>query len=305
VAAPLELRALRPEDRPALESELAAARERGDLRASSDPELAFTAQIFAVEPGWFGGAFAGDSLIGLVMPELKIVVVRPDHRRRGIGRRLVELGLAIETVRRRSELFLGCVPEAPGGAAFLEATGFAFHSTVWDLDLPADREVPPPAWPEGLIARSFDRTRDVATLPAIVNVAFADHPTPIVMEPAMIEASLDDPNILDEDVILLEEAATGELVAFCLLDVHRTDGTLASEHGEVGMVGVRPDRQGQGLGRQLLRAGARYLRGAGVPNVGLAVNARNEGALGLYESEGYVRVRTRERWVRPVPSSDA
>ena len=303
MAPSLELRVLRAEDRPALETALQAARERADLRASSDPELAFTMHIFDVQAGWFGGAFAGDALVGVVMPELKVAVVEPNERRRGIGRRLVELALAIEADRGRPELFLGSAPEAPGGAAFLEATGFTFHSTVWDLDLPADREVVPPAWPHGIVARPFDRSRDISALPALVNVAFADHPTPIVMEEEMIRASLDDPNILDEDVILLEDDASGELVGFCMLDVQRRDGALISDHGEIGMIGVRPDRQGGGLGRQLLRAGARYLRGAGVPKVGLAVNARNAGALGLYESEGYVRVRTRDRWSRPAPAT--
>ncbi|HET7030942.1 MAG TPA: GNAT family N-acetyltransferase [Candidatus Limnocylindrales bacterium] len=233
---------------------------------------------------------------------MKFAAVRPEDRRRGIGRRLIELGLTMEANRGRSELFMGSVPADPGGAAFLEATGFTFHSTVWNLALPVDRPVPDAVWPEDVVARPFDRDRDVAAMAVIVNVAFADHPTPIVMEEEMIRASLDDPNILDEDVILLEERATGELVGFCLMDIRRSDGAVISEHGEIGMVGVRPDRQGKGLGRQLLRAGAHYLRGVGAPEIELAVNGRNESALGLYESEGYVRVRTRDRWVRPVPA---
>jgi ribosomal protein S18 acetylase RimI-like enzyme len=52
------------------------------------------------------------------------------------------------------------------------------------------------------------------------------------------------------------------------------------------------------LGRQLLRWGVRYLRSIGAPAVSLSVNARNERALGLYESEGFVRSATRERWAR-------
>jgi mycothiol synthase len=295
-----ETRTLRAEDRPELETMLRAALESSDLRASSDPDLVFTMQLFSVQPGWFGGAFAGDELVGVVMPELKIAVVRPEQRRRGIGSRLVRLALRMEADRGRPELFLGCVPEAPGGAAFLQATGFVFHSTVWNLDLPADRTVAPPVWPDGLVPRPFDRTRDVVALPAIVNVSFADHPTPMVMEEEMVRASLDDPNVVDEDVLLLEDAGSGELVGFCMLDVLRKDGAVTSSHGEIAMLGVRPDRQGRGLGRQLLRAGARYLRAAGVPDVGLAVNARNEGALALYESEGYVRARTRDRWSQPV-----
>lgn len=239
------------------------------------------------------------------MPELKVTVVRPEHRRAGVGRRLIELALEIQAARQRSDLFMGTIQDEPAGVAFVRATGFTFHSTVWDLELAAERAVPEPSWPDGLIVRSFDRTRDVSALPIVVNAAFADHPTPIVMEPAMFEAGLDDPNVLDDDAILLEERATGEIVGFCMADVRRADGVVTSPHGEIAIVGVRPDRQGRGLGRQLLRAGARYLRGVGAPNVGLGVNGRNECALALYESEGFVPVRTRDRWSRPVPPVSA
>jgi len=40
--------------------------------------------------------------------------------------------------------------------------------------------------------------------------------------------------------------------------------------------------------------------GIGIPNVGLAVNGRNTAALALDESGGFVRARTRDRWVRPI-----
>jgi mycothiol synthase len=296
----IDLRALGPDDRALFRGELEAAHTCGDLRGSSDPDQTFTMQIFDVEPAWFGAAFDGESIVGFVAPELKVVVVRPERRRQGIGRRLIELALDMERGRGRAELFMGSVPDAPAGPAFLAATGFTFHSTVWDLELAPDRAVPAPAWPDGYVGRSFDRTRDVEALPAVINAAFADHPTPIVMEEAMIRASLDDPDILDEDAVILEDATTGRIAGFCLTDVRRADGAITSDHGEIGMVGVRPDLQGRGLGRQLLRAGTTYLRGVGVPRVGLAVNGRNEGALGLYESEGFVRVRTRDRWSRAV-----
>jgi mycothiol synthase len=260
-------------------------------------------QMLAMDPGLFAAAFAGDEIVAIVVPDLKVAVVRPEHRRRGIGRRMIDLALAMEAERGRPELFMGSIPDAPGGEAFLRATGFTFHSTVWDLELPPDRPVPPPIFPDGIVARPFDRSRDVTTLASLVNAAFAAHPTPVVMEEEMVRASLDDENVLDDDAILLEDSATGETVGFCLADLHRVDGRIVSTGGEIGMVGVRPDRQGRGLGRQLLRAGVAYLREAGLSNVGLAVNGRNAGALGLYESEGFVRARTRDRWSRPVPAS--
>jgi mycothiol synthase len=206
----------------------------------------------------------------------------------------------MEADRGRPELFMGSVPDAPAGEGFLRATGFSFHSTVWDLELPPDLPVPAAVFPDGIVARSFDRSRDVSTLAPLVNAAFAGHPTPMVMEEEMVRASLDDPDVLDEDAILLDDQATGETIGFCLTDIHRADGQITSTNGEIGRVGVRPDRQGRGLGRQLLRAGVAHLRDAGLETVSLAVNGRNEGALGLYESEGFARARTRDRWSRPV-----
>jgi len=39
--------------------------------------------------------------------------------------------------------------------------------------------------------------------------------------------------------------------------------------------------------------------------VTLSVNGRNEGALRLYEREGFVRTGTRDRWARPVTPDPA
>ena len=119
---------------------------------------------------------------------------------------------------------------------------------------------------------------------------------------AFIEAGLADPDTDNGDVILVEAAATGDPLGFCATDPSRREGRVG-DHGEIWAVGVRPDQQGRGIGRQLVRAGVERLRSIGVPNVSLSVNGRNEGALGLYESEGFVRRRTRDRWSRPVAAA--
>jgi mycothiol synthase len=156
-----------------------------------------------------------------------------------------------------------------------------------------------PRWPPGVIARPFDRTRDVEPWIALFNTAFADHATPLQLDASFVTAGLDDPALDDADTEVLEDAANGELVGFCATAPIRGAAGVA-HHAEIWTVGVRPDRQGEGLGRQLLRWGVGYLRRIGVPDVSLSVNARNERALALYENEGFVRSRTRERWARPV-----
>jgi mycothiol synthase len=272
------------------------------MLASSDPHGLFVRKVFATDPGQFGGAFAGEDLVGFVAPRLKILIVRPDRRRQRVGRALVGLGMEISREKGEPDLILGVLPGGQPGTAFLESTGFTYHSTVWELDLPADAPVPPPAWPDGHLGRPFDRTRDLEAWVSVFNAAFADHPTPLQLDPSQIQAGLDDPDNDDGDIVVVEETATGELVGFCNCDLDRRDGKLG-DHAELWSIGVRPDRQGRGLGRQLVRAGVQLVRSLGIENVSLSVNGRNEGAFGLYESEGFVRVRTRDRWSRAAEAA--
>jgi mycothiol synthase len=283
---------------------MARAIEAGDMLASSDPHGLFILKVFAADPGQFAGAFDDERLVGFIAPEFKIAVVSPERRREGIGRALVDRGIRMERDRGRRELILGVLPAEPVGTAFLGAVGMTYHSTVWDLDLPPGADVPRPAWPEGYRGRLFDRTRDLDDWVRVFNAAFADHPTPLQLNAKLIGPTLEDPDTDDGDIVLVEETATGELVGFCNIDAARREGTVA-QTAELWGIGVRPDRQGRGLGRQLVRAGVERVHAMGIANVSLSVNARNESALGLYESEGFVRTRTRDRWSRPVAATDA
>lgn len=294
-----EVRRLTVDDLPALTVEVDRARSAGEFHASGDPEAEYFVKSVTLDPGLAAGAFVGGELVGFVSSEFKIVNVRPDARGAGIGRALIDLALEVERDRGRPDVLIGLSPDDSAGRAFLEGTGFTFHSRLWDLALPRDLEVAEPSWPDGTIGRPFDRTRDVEPWIALFNTAFADHATPLQLDPTFIVAGLDDPAIADADTGLVEDRVSGELIGFCATSPIRRDGSVGS-HGEIWTIGVRPDRQGGGLGRQLLRWGVRYLRSIGVPDVSLSVNARNERALRLYESEGFVRSRTRERWARPT-----
>jgi mycothiol synthase len=287
-------------DHPALEAEVNRARLAGEFRGSSDPEAKFFMQSFDFAPSPMAGAFGpGGALLGFISPEFKVVVVRPDERRRGIGRALVEAGITIETERGRPNLLLGVLPADEASLAFLRATGFAFHSTLWDLDLPEGQSIDPPAWPTGYRARPFERDRDARPWANLFNAAFADHATPLQIADDAVDSAADDPTIDDADTVLLEDGANGELVGFCATTPERIDGVVGP-NAEIWTIGVRPDRQGRGLGRQLLRWGVGRLREVGARHISLSVNGRNEGALGLYLSEGFRRSRTRDRWARPV-----
>lgn len=70
---------------------------------------------------------------------------------------------------------------------------------------------------------------------------------------------------------------------------------------EIHTIGVDPDYQGQGIGRQLL---ARLLEFAGAGDIFLEVRTDNVAAIALYESEGFSRVGVRKRYYR-VSGADA
>lgn len=273
-----------------------AARGRHDFEPSSDPEASFLVEYARSTPDAVAVALApDDSVVGLISPEFKTIVVAPAWRRRGVGGALVEAGLAIERDRGRAELILGLTPEDSGGRSFLTATGFGYHSTLFELALPTGAASPPPKWPAAVVARPFDRDRDVAPFLETFNTAFAEHATPLQMTEAGLRASFDDPRLRDEDVLVLE-AAGGELVGLCATVPARASGMEG--HDDVGLIGVLPAWRGRGLGRQLLAWAVAYLRGLGAGDVWLGVNERNDGALRLYESAGFERRTTRERWAR-------
>lgn len=294
------IRRLAPGDLDDLAALVRSARERGDLTGCSDPEGEFFLRFAAVEPATIAVVVIDDRPVGWVSPELKVLVVEPAVRRSGIGRALVEAGLAIEVERGRPNLLLGPPPGDEGAIAFLTATGFSPHSTLWDLELTPDRAVPPAVWPADAAVRAYDRDDDLDAWVRLFNAAFADHATPLQLDASTMREIDDEPDRRDDDLLLVTEADDPDApIAFCATEPRRIDGVVQPT-AEVWTIGVHPDRQGLGLGRQLLRWGVTHLRAMGVQTVTLSVNGRNERALTLYESEGFVRTRTRDRWARPA-----
>jgi mycothiol synthase len=292
-------RALGPDDAAAFTASVERSTAAGELLGSSSPHGEWLVRWALSEPQLVGVAELDGELAGWVHPEVKALVVEPAHRRRGVGRALVELGLRMETLRARPNLLLGAIPDEEPAHAFLAATGFDLHSLLWDLELPPAAAATKPAWPDGVEGRTIRFADDRVAFIRLFNATFADHATPLQIDETMGTATGEDLPWKEEDLLVVEEG--GELVGFCATEPRRSDGGVEPA-AEIWTVGVRPDRQGAGLGRQLLRWGVGHLRGLGVGTVTLSVNGRNPRALGLYESEGFVRTSTRERWARPVPT---
>jgi GNAT superfamily N-acetyltransferase len=79
---------------------------------------------------------------------------------------------------------------------------------------------------------------------------------------------------------LIWRDARGELVAFTM--VHRS-----GSEGWMGPLAVRPDRQGEGIGRQVVMAGVEWLQGEGVRAIGLETMPRTIENIGFYAGLGF------------------
>ena len=295
---PVTIRRLTPDDSDALTALMDRARERGDVDAAS-PWLEHGFKASMVPAGMAAVAQDGDELVGAVLPDLKAIVVEPDRRLEGIGQRLVEAGCEIVRGQGGADLFLGCRPGDRGAEDFLEATGFAFHSSVWDLQLSGEVPVAEPVLPGGYRARPFRRGTDLADWIAAFNDAFTGHPTPLSLDATSYAQWIEEAGTRDEDTILVEDES-GAFAAFASTEPqYGPDGSVGGT-AEIWALGVRPGLQGRGLGRAALRLGIARLRAIGVGTVTLSVSGRNSRAVALYEAEGFVRTSTRDRWARPV-----
>ena len=85
------------------------------------------------------------------------------------------------------------------------------------------------------------------------------------------------------DVIRLKAVDEhGKMIGFVAGDPHPSEG-----FSWIATIGVAPEFRRRGIGRELLRACEAQLK---TPRVRLSVRASNDGAIKLYEQEGYGRV---------------
>ncbi len=89
------------------------------------------------------------------------------------------------------------------------------------------------------------------------------------------------------DVIRLKAAENGEMIGFVAGDPRRSEGA-----GWIATIAVDPRYQRRGIGRALLQACEERTT---LPHMRLTVRMSNEGAISLYEKEGY---RSVDIWKR-------
>jgi mycothiol synthase len=241
------------------------------------------------------------------------LVVDPDHRRRGIGRRLVgELDSALRdasSVLGRSSASGERIADSPeservaDSPASERAADSPTNSGGWGIwafgDLPAAQGfavalglhvargllvmertlagVTAPDVPSGLTLRGFEPA-DAAEFLAVNAAAFAHHPEQGALDSEGFTARRAEP-WFDPAGLILGFDDEG------LAGFHWTK--RVGETGEVYVIGVAPRAQGRGYGKVLLQAGLAHLADRGAHRVLLYVDMAEPVAVRMYESAGF------------------
>jgi mycothiol synthase len=220
------------------------------------------------------------------------LAVHPAHRRRGLGRALVEAALAASPDGR---LRLWAHGEHPAAAALAHALGFERARVLLQLRRSLLTEVPAPVLPAGVRLRTFVVGQDEAAWTALNNRAFADHPEQGGWGEHELKVREAEPWFDPAGFLLAERESDGALLGFHWTKVHGAVHGQNHVHepiGEVYVLGVDPDARALGLGPALTLAGLRHLRAEGLSQAMLYVDESNVRAVALYVRLGFSRWST-------------
>jgi mycothiol synthase len=293
------IRTFQPEDEAAIRRIMTDSLAVDRLPGFRESEFPRSLSRIAADPGRTAVATDGGRVVGYCTPLLDDLRVHPDARRRGHGRRLVAAAREIQRARGR-DLILYVPTHLPGSVAFAGSVGLRYHSSQWQFILPAGTEVPTPTFGSDVVACVID-PRDIEDLDRWVTfllASFEGHPSPMSWTADGLRRLHASPGFDGSGVLVVAPAdAVDDYIAFARVESYIEDGAAA---GEIGLLGVVPAWRRRGLGRELLRWGVTELRGRGVGQIELTVEAANDGATRLYRDHGFEPTVEWPHWLLPA-----
>ncbi|WP_137723329.1 mycothiol synthase [Prescottella subtropica] len=219
-------------------------------------------------------------------PAMAEVVVDPDGRGAGTGRRLVAEALHAGGAGTR----VWAHGNLPAAVAVADRLGLVGARELLQLRRSLTEPLPDVVVPDGVTLRTYRGPADDAEILRVNAAAFAWHPEQGTWTQHDVDERRSEPWFDPEGLFLAfpDTGDTERLLGFHWTKVH------APEHGnpalgEVYVVGIDPDAQGRGLGRVLTLAGLHHLRERGLGAVLLYVEGDNTAALHTYERLGFER----------------
>lgn len=235
------------------------------------------------------GGDGGDGRDAAASGEL---VVAPSARRAGVGTAL--LGVLPDGIRLWSH---AVGPAADAATGFATALGLV---PVRSLHVMGRSLTSGDAWPPAEIdpryaVRTFERGRDEDAWLALNAAAFAHHPEQGSLRRADLDQRMAERWFNPAGLILVVVAADPDtLVASHWTKVEPPTGDV----GEVYVVAVSPDHQGEGLGRAVTVLGLDHLRSLGLARVVLYVDEDNVAAVHTYSRLGFEDVEVHRQYAR-------
>ncbi|GAA0908077.1 mycothiol synthase [Pseudonocardia zijingensis] len=233
------------------------------------------AHLLAVDGGALRGVAQLDAAEGVAE-----LVVHPEHRRAGLGRRIVEEALT----RSGGTLRVWAHGQHPGAVALAARLGFAPVRELWQMRRSLLAPLPEPQLPEGVRLRAFVPGQDDEEFLRVNNAAFDWHPEQGGWDSSQLRLR-EAEAWFDPAGFLLAVDESDRLLGFHWTKVHGGTEPI----GEVYVLGVDPAARGMRLGAALTVAGLHHLRERGLHDVLLYVEADNAPAVRLYSGLGFTR----------------
>jgi len=222
--------------------------------------------------------------------------VLPRFQRRGVGRALHDS--VTKYVREQTRLpgvrwqLTAAWEPLEAATAMAERFGYGHDRWFWLMGRERNGPPPEPAWPDGVTVRTYDGSDAMsADWNVAYNTSFAENYRFVASPLSHVAEITKKPGFRADGLLLAYR--DGQVAGFCRNE-------LFAARGEIGTLGTVPAARGIGLGRALLRWGVGWLERESPHPVTLLVDGDNEGALGLYRSEGFDIVRRRHLWAQPV-----
>jgi mycothiol synthase len=213
---------------------------------------------------------------------------------------LFETGLDIAAGAGWDEIRL-CVPSKGPAEAFARAVGMTYRSSMWRLALAPETRIPEPAFPDGVVCRTFGEWLPLQRYVDLMNATFAEHPGNISWTLGQVRHGHSQPDFDPTTILLVSRVdRPDDPIAFARVRVGPPRDADTAPVAEISLVGVLPEWRGLGLGRELLRLGVTDLRARGARDIQLSVEAENELALGLYRRAGFEPTIEWPHWTYPV-----
>lgn len=224
-----------------------------------------------------------------------IVTVDPEFRDAGVAHWTYEQ--VVETARAEGAAVIDTIIDSRDRHAreFLDRLGFKALVTIKTLEADPDfapAQIPQP--PMGFKLRTYQTGEDAPLLTDLFNRTFQEH---VVVHPATVEETLSIENTpgFDPALTLFLENDKGCAIAYA-----RTTLRSEAQDSWIDVLGVLPEYQGRGLGRFLLLRCMYMLAQSRPRAIRLSVEGANSRAFALYESEGFMTLRTRLRSRKPL-----